>query len=187
MADTTYRWEEISTGRKVFWVIGICVLMMVAILVVVHGRGVLDVSVDRATFEEQMLKFTSISGLDTTTSAGITSAVIKGKLIVLNMNDRKVDALFRDLPVELRATNASQVETIVWLKRGSRVYGHYRNGGDATINTCEVTIIDRARARVLAVRQFEGSLPPFSTKSYSASGSLPGAEITTWLTNLPRR
>jgi hypothetical protein len=186
MADSNYRWEEISTGRKAFWVIGVAVLMIVAILVVVHGRQVMVVTVDQATFEEEMLRFASISGLDMS-SPGSGNALLKGKLIMLNISDRKVDSLFRELPVEMRASTPAEVGTIVWLKRGQRLYGHYRGGGGAYINTCEVTIIDRAAARVLTVKQFDGSLPPSSTKSSSASGSMPSDEITTWLRNLPRR
>ena len=87
MADNTYRWEEVSIGRKAFWVSGVAVLMLVAILVVVHGREVLGISVretalrgDLFQLRQEIDRYTSDKGkrprsLDQLVSGGYMVAI----------------------------------------------------------------------------------------------------------------
>lgn len=40
MADTIYRYEEISTGKKVFWIVSIVLILGVSISLIIYGRGI---------------------------------------------------------------------------------------------------------------------------------------------------
>ena len=55
----------------------------------------------------------------------------KGHLLLINADAAMVDEMFYTLPAELRATNAGDVGTEVWLHWDSHVMGKYQNGGTA--------------------------------------------------------
>jgi hypothetical protein len=116
-------------------------------------------------------------------------AYVKGKVIPVSVADREVDWLYYDLPDDLRPAAPDQVGTVVWLRWDKVKVGQYgNNGGDANVQTCDVTVIDLAARRVVDQRRFVGGEPPQSSRrGSSASGSKPTEPIVAYLKSLPRR
>jgi hypothetical protein len=115
-------------------------------------------------------------------------AVIKGRVIPVDMGTRNIHAIHFMLPKELRSLSPDDVGTIMWLQWGKQDVGRYEGGAPARVQTCEVTLIDKATFSVVAQRDFRGSAPPekISSKSSEGVGSAPISEIVTFLKSLPR-
>jgi hypothetical protein len=98
------------------------------------------------------------AGRDTSTEPYVT-----GKVVVIDVKARTLDGVQSRLPEEIRAYREDEVGTIVWLDwefkttegDWGRVTGHY--------STCQVTIIDRNRNRIVGERQVVGTSSPVST------------------------
>jgi hypothetical protein len=115
-------------------------------------------------------------------------AYIKGKIITVNNEEGEIDDIYFSLPEELRATKPENVGTIVWLEWGEDNIGSYTDGEDATVITCDVTIIDKSTATVVAERNFRGSIPPNPKRSgEDGTGSMPIDEIVAYLKTLPKK
>jgi len=95
----------------------------------------------------------------------------KGKIIPVNVKEKEIDSLYWDLPEELRAATPDDVATIVWLEWGEvQVSTYGSTNKPALVQTCNVTIIDRADKAILLRHSFRGSDPPKSIKSRDSSG-----------------
>lgn len=121
-------------------------------------------------------------------SPGSMQPYVKGKVILVNKEEKKIDHTYCELPEELRATRPEEVETIVWLEWGKDKVGRYTDGSTAYVNTCKVTIIDRSIPAIVAVTNLRGSMPPnMTTRGGGAGGSMPTEEVIAYLQNLPRK
>src|SRR5207248_1841027 len=94
---------------------------------------------------------------------------IKGKVILINKKENKVDDLFFSLPEELRPSTPEEVGTVVWLEWGERQVGYYgskdsswdQTFSPATMWHCDVTIIDLSIPAILINKKyFVGSAAP---------------------------
>jgi hypothetical protein len=116
-------------------------------------------------------------------------AYIKGKVIPVDVKSKSVDWLFYDLPPKLQPAAPAEVGTVVWLEWDQRQVGQYgTGGGGAYVQTCRVTVIDKAERRVLSQTVFEGGPPPrTSRRGSSASGPKPTDRVIQYLQSLPTR
>ena len=115
-------------------------------------------------------------------------AMIRGRVIPVDMRTRNIDEIYFRLPEEIRSVSPDDVGTILWLQCGKQDVGRYEGGAPARVQTCEVTLIDKATFSVVAQRDFRGSEPPekISSKSSEGVGAAPTAEILSYLKGLPR-
>lgn len=117
--------------------------------------------------------------------AETTSPKIKGKLVVVNLGERKVDELHFDLPSRVKATKPQEVANIVQLDFVPTYIGNYGAQAKAYKYTAYVTIIDVANCKAIAKIAFEGSHPPATVKAgYNGYGSKPLAEIKDYILSL---
>jgi hypothetical protein len=117
------------------------------------------------------------------------TAYVKGKVIPVNLKSKDVDWLYYDLPDDLRPASPAEVGTVAWLDWGEVKVGEYgKGGGGAFVQTCKVTVIDKARRAIVGETVVRGSDPPKSSRrGASASGSKPTAEVVQYLRGLPRK
>ena len=112
----------------------------------------------------------------------------RGKVIPINVAGTKgIDTLFLALPDPLKPTQPDEVGTIVWLEWGKEIVAMYTDNVEAVVITCHVTIIDKAKGVILAVRSFRGGPPPQERRHLHDPnhGSSPAGEIIGWLASLP--
>lgn len=112
---------------------------------------------------------------------------LAGKLITVDINERKIDYLYFDLPDNMRADNPEEVGTIVQLNWGKNQVGEYTGGKPAWKQYCFVSVMDKASGKLFFQNVFEGSDPPSTIKSSQSSGSSskPSDEIVAFLKGLP--
>jgi hypothetical protein len=96
-----------------------------------------------------------------------------GKIVVINLTEEKLDPLYFSLSKEIRANNASEVGTVVWLNCTNQVAGTYRDGAKGFQSRCVVTIIDKGTASIIDRATLNGPPPPY-TKSGAAIGTASG-------------
>jgi len=135
-------------------------------------------------FAGHLSAYASLSGLQ----RAADGAYISGKVIAIDKERSKVDSVFFSLPKDLRATMPEEVGTVIWLEWDERIVGTYTDGAKGYQITCQVTVIDKDNAAIVASQSFAGSRPP-GTKSGSGSrsGSKPTGDIVQFITALPRR
>jgi hypothetical protein len=114
---------------------------------------------------------------------------VKGKMVVVNVNERKFDDLHFALPDDLRASKPEDVATVVlltWEKRPTSTepssLPSYRG---RYIMIGQVKVFDWERKSEIASRTFLGDVPDFSGKE-PATGPKPEAQVLKFLTDLPR-
>ena len=108
-----------------------------------------------------------------------------GKVVIVDEVEGELDSLYFNLSEEIRADNADEVETVVWLDCTDYVVGTYEDGRKGYQTSCDVTIIDRAKNTIIDSITFQGDSPPH-TKSSGGDryGGRPVAEITGYIESL---
>jgi hypothetical protein len=114
---------------------------------------------------------------------------LKGKVIPVDLGEKAVDWLYFDLPDDLRPTTPEEVGTVVHLRWGQIQVGQYGTGGGAAyVQTCKVTVLDKASGVVLGETEVRGSQPPQSSRRGSSqSGSKPTEAVISFVKQLARR
>lgn len=214
MNDGQYRWDEISAGRKAFWIVSLAIMFLIAIGVVVHGRVVLGEKGNLETVRSRERENTNRTAanrnavaakeksdkqaFDLTVSnlysiPGLRGAGgrVNGKMVVLDKKEKRIDSVNSQLPTNLRATTLDELGTVVWLEWAEHQTGTYTTGGAAYYYTCQVTVIDRSIPARIATRSFRGGpAPTTTTSSYYGQnhyGSRPDDEIVQYLKSLAGR
>ena len=115
-----------------------------------------------------------------------------GKMVVVDTKTRDIDGdVFFGLPDALRASRPEEVGTVVQLAYGRApgpgVYGKERL--PSFIQTCQVTVIDRAGRGVIAAALLRGGKPPEGIEEGQKEGvgPKPTQEIIDYLKGLPRQ
>lgn len=114
---------------------------------------------------------------------------LTGKLLLVDKETEAIDPLFYQLPLELRASNPSEVGTIVLLKWRQEGVGYY-TGTNKTAKQwhCDVEVIDFNGRRSLVEKDIIGHMPPnILTKGDTPEGYKPDKKVIDFLTSLPRR
>jgi len=145
-----------------------------------------------APFQAHLSEYITISGLTSEPSPEgqyIRGPYIRGKAIIMDTKDNKIDDIFFNLPDDLVAATPEEVGTVVWLKWANVLVGHYTpSGASGYKRTCEVTLIDMLEKAVINKKTFTGSSPPSSkTSGGDAYGSKPTGDVIDYLKSLPRR
>ena len=117
---------------------------------------------------------------------------IRGKVVVLDRQERILDPVHSRLPDEIRAFSPDEVGTIAWLEwtfepthnMSGRLSGYY--------STCKVTLVDRERNLIVGEQSVMGASSPLSRGSrYVPPGQNTAvraeAGVANYLQNLPRR
>ncbi len=120
---------------------------------------------------------------------------IKGKMVVINGGERKIDDLYFALPDDLRASGPAEVATVVlltWEKR--QISGNGPISADFSVEyqmSCQVRVFDWENKSEFASHTFFGDCPSgggFRSDTPSVTGPKPDeAEMLTFLTRLPRQ
>src|SRR6185312_1753971 len=117
-----------------------------------------------------------------------SARIAVGKLVVINLDERKLDELHFDIPDGMRADSPNEVVTIVQTRPIKHKVGQYEGGGRAIREDYPITVIDKASSTVLGSATFEGPNPPESTSRTNfredVSGGPPKAEIIEYLRQL---
>jgi hypothetical protein len=111
---------------------------------------------------------------------------VVGKVLPINLDGRKPDHLYFDMPEGMRAAKPEEVGTVVLLNWGKEQVGTYTGGGAAYQQTCQVTVVNHKTKKVIVSQMFLGGEPPQTTKSSTATGSSPGPDIVRFLGQLPK-
>jgi hypothetical protein len=88
---------------------------------------------------------------------------IQGKILVIDRREKQVDPFYRYIPDDLRATNPSEVGTVIWLDRGKKLEGYYTNGAWGYSRSVRMTIIDWTNKALVDSRIIVGEDPPDRT------------------------
>jgi len=114
---------------------------------------------------------------------------LSGRIIPVDVGDKRIDGIYAALPVELRADRPEDVATIVWLQWGKIKVGEYQqNKVEALVLTCKVTVIDKQSGLIVGENEFRGSNPPERWHAGVPNyGSKPTAPVIDWLKSLPRK
>ncbi len=119
---------------------------------------------------------------------------VKGKMVVVDVNERKIDDLHFALPDDLRASGSEEVATVVLLKwEKIKVSGGGPISADFSVEyqmTCQVRVFDWESKSEIASRTFFGDSPSggFSSDQPSVTGPKPDeAEVLKFLTSLSRQ
>lgn len=163
-------------------------LVIVGVLAVL-GTGFLVTQLVRGSqadpFKNNLADYISSSAFKEQFTA---TPYIKGKLVVVNQSEVKVDDPYFDLPEDIKALKPEEVGTIVWVSYEPVVVGRYTGGSAGYRYTGKVTVIDKTAGAIVGRTSFKGGEPP-STKrgSGDAYGSKPTEEIKNYLLSLPRK
>jgi hypothetical protein len=114
---------------------------------------------------------------------------IKGKVIPIDRGKDEIDAQFwTHLPTTLKPEKPEEVGTIVWLEWDKEEAGEYEGGGTAYIQTCDVTVIDKARNIIVGQAHFEGEeKKEIAKRAKEGTGEKPYSKIVSYLNKLPRK
>ncbi len=134
-------------------------------------------------FEPYLAEYTGIH----TTPYSSGNPYIKGKVITVDIGENELDSFYFDLPEDMVAPNPEEVGTIIWLSWSKVYVGRYTDGANGYRWDCDITIIDKAVAKVVGYHHFTGSDPP-DTKNSSGNreGSKPSDKVVDYLKSLPR-
>jgi hypothetical protein len=102
-------------------------------------------------------------------------APLKGKVVPINLDSKRVDSLYGQLPDELRAAGPEEVGAVLWL-----TYGTDKATGR---QTCRVQVIDLANREMIAESTIYGERP----RHPSDPAPYPHREIVGWLYGLRER
>jgi len=90
----------------------------------------------------------------------------RGKVVIINIDDREIDSLHMKLPSDIRAYDPSEVDTIVWITRKQVNRGNYvdmkdksRVIGKANVHVWKLTVIDVKNKRIVYYKNIYGSAP----------------------------
>jgi hypothetical protein len=122
-----------------------------------------------------------------------TTGKVKGKMVVVNVNERKIDQVHFALPNDLCASKPEEVATVVLLtwetsptsKEPLSLYGPslYAN---RFIMLGQVKVFDWERKSEIASSTILGDVPDFDPEGKPTTGPKPEARVLAFLTGLPR-
>ena len=114
---------------------------------------------------------------------------VRGKMVVVNVNERRIDALHFALPRDLWASKPEEVATVVLLtweqRRTSNEPFSLPLYDNRYITVGQVRVFDWESKSEIASRTFFGDLPPFSD-GQPATGPRPDDQVLNFLTSLRR-
>jgi hypothetical protein len=157
------------------------VLLVIAIVLLVVK---LRINSNTSGFRDLSL-YISISPASNSDSA----SYVVGKIIVINRQERTIDALNDDPRLsDLRAQSPREVGTIIWIDCSEAVVGTYMSGSHGYQWNCNVTVIDKAKNVIITTQSFSGPLPPEVKECCSDwHGDRPDTEMVNFIESLPRR
>ncbi len=174
-----------SSSDKAGCAVGILVLIIGALVVFFLIKHAQYREAKVEPFKDHLSEYVSSEALKHMEGG---QAHLKGKIVVIDKKEKKVDDMYFDLPEGLCAAKHEEVGTIVWLERGERMIGKYTDGAGGYVKTCQVTIVDKSRNAIIEEREFAGSDPPGSKRgSAAAYGSDPDGLVKDFLIGLPRK
>ena len=113
------------------------------------------------------------------------SPYIVGKVLPIDVSERKVDLIYYRLPRHMRASTPDEVQTVIWLGWHDSLVGRYDDGQPGYQIFCFVQIIDVAQGSIVAQRNYVGSRPPDTKRgSGERHGSNPKEEIVDFIRGL---
>ena len=176
--------------RRATWKIGVAV-----VLAVMAGGAVLGIIESTPTSKSERAHIDKLQpkvGQYMAAAGRLATAKphIRGRVVPVDVGDRKVDeAVYVRLPNALQARSPREVSTVVRIRYGRDVVGHYQTGDKAIRESATLTIVDlRSKKRYRGETIF-GPEPPFTkprTSGDQTGGPPDAAEIADYLTGLPR-
>jgi hypothetical protein len=138
-----------------------------------------------AAFEDHVNEYVAIANGATEPGKGPP----RGKMITIDKQENDIDWTYFDLPDELRADSPEEVGTIAVLDWGKVEVGKYSDGASAYVQTCVVTVVDKADKKVLGKSPvLQGGDPPKSKKgSGEGKGPRPTEAVVNYLRSLRPR
>lgn len=116
------------------------------------------------------------------------SVAINGKLVVVNLKDKKMDPIFNDLPINLKPQNPDQVKTILWIECSPVLaFLKYADGTTAFNNVCTLTFIDFLNKKYLWKDTLNVSPPSTKSRGTEAHVSDPSDTILSYLKSVPHK
>jgi hypothetical protein len=185
---------------KIFYKIRLIIIIISTIfsVVIITGSGCRQSEIEKTTQEiykspfiqwesqmnEHINEYIDIHSSNISPSGGY----IRGKIITIDIENRKIDNFWLHLPTDMIAASPDEVGTIIWLKWDQSIVGRYTNGKNAYQISCLVTIIDKLLGTKVDEKKFWGSPPPSKVISTNTGvGSRPNSEIAEYIESLPRK
>src|SRR5579872_962545 len=129
-------------------------------------------------YKDHIAEYTAIASANPDPFGAPLDAPIKGKIVPVDMDKKKIDSLFMALPPDLRPSSPGEVGTVAALWWDQHQVGTYGGRGSAYQWRCTVVLWDKAAKTPLAEARFVGSDPPSSSSNgASQSGSKPYKDI----------
>ncbi|PYS87766.1 MAG: hypothetical protein DMF64_22310 [Acidobacteria bacterium] len=214
MDTTAYRLDEITLGRKAFWIVSLVFALVVAAVIVNYGRQQESVRATKATLEKKEEETVAkrreeTKALETQAQKDKSdlealarqialaprlryalqgSGYIKGRTVFINKETKAAEYMTYDLPSELKAERPQDLGTIILLDWSSERVGKYDDGQPGYVYLCTVSVIDKSIPAVVGTKRFRGGDPPSYKKTYGpAYGTQPTYEILSYVKGLPRK
>jgi hypothetical protein len=122
------------------------------------------------------------------TAEDLENPHIQGKVLPLDPPERRVnyDVLIK-LPPALSPQGPVEVGAVALLEWSKKKVGVYDKGGNAYIQVCHLTLVDKARNVIAGEEDFEGVPKVTTSSSGDDTGPRPIEEIVDYLSSLPRK
>jgi hypothetical protein len=119
-------------------------------------------------------------------SKAISTPRVYGKILPVDIQNKRLDFIYFDLPSQLRTSIPTEIGTIAILDCKQVVSGRYTSGSTAYVPFCDITLLDRSMTTVLARHSVAGVQPP--ERKYQKGdwfGERPNDQIVAYLLGLP--
>jgi len=173
---------------------GAFVTLLACVTIWFEGSGIAPFKAHTSEYDPHLAdsKILTTSELEDMTRAlkAYSSGYVRGRVITVRKrgSQLEVSPLFRYLPVDIRAEDPSQVDTIVAVEYEEVTLGYYGGQTDKPANEtrCEISVIDRRYGRQTTTETIWGGGTPFSSSHGESGGSPDGAAIIRYVEKLPR-
>jgi formylglycine-generating enzyme required for sulfatase activity len=160
--------ENLSTVTIIGGAAAVAIVLVVVSILAIFAPSA-ETARERA-FEGRLGEFLSESGLGPAAETGY----VRGRVLVLDKETGTIDPVFHLLRPDLRARTPEEVGTVVWLVwKPVRVDAHDKGAEPprgAYVQTCQVTVVDKAVGAYVGKKTFRGDDLP--AKSYRVSDDL---------------
>jgi hypothetical protein len=108
---------------------------------------------------------------------------INGKVLPISRQTNELDALYYDLPDDLRPVNPDEVKTLMWLDCKAEPVGRFNDGSMGFQEKCHAYLVDRQSSKFIGVQDFLGVPPALSRKEGTGdeTGKVPHERYISYL------
>ncbi len=171
-------------GRRRFGVVLAFAPMALGVVLAAGAWFLQARSSERTRFQGAALTYAADTGAWKQWSSTI-EPVIRGKLLVLDGDQKALHGFHFRLPKELRPTRPADVGTVAIQRCERELVGRYGKNSAYRVS-CRFQLLDLKAQTTYLSQAFQGGMPAKQSFSGDQTGSAPEAALWAFLTGLPR-